>query len=248
MPSQTMWFDVLLEAMPDALVGVDRSGVIRFVNLYTESLFGYECDDLVGVPFETLVPGSVQHLHVAHREGYNSVPRTRPKGTDLKLRGQRRDGTKFPVDIALSPMDTEDGMLVIAVVRDLTHDQSMEANRRQDDHLLAIVEYSDEAIITATLDGIITSWNPAAEKIFGYSSEEIIGKSNEPLAPRDRRNEMMAIRVKVRAGQPVEHLETMRVRKDGRVFAVSLSVSPIHNADGAVVGTSTIARDVSKVR
>ena len=135
MPSQTMWFDVLLEAMPDALVGVDRSGVIRFVNLYTESLFGYQGDDLVGVPFETLVPGSVRHVHVAHREGYNAVPRTRPKGTDLKLRGQRRDGTKFPVDIALSPMDTEDGMLVIAVVRDLTHDQSVEANQRQDDRL-----------------------------------------------------------------------------------------------------------------
>lgn len=123
-----------------------------------------------------------------------------------------------------------------------------ETDRSRDDRLLAIVEYSDEAIIAATLDGRIKSWNPAAEKIFGYASDEIIGNSNELLTPRDRRNEMMAIRVKVRAGQSVEHLQTMRVCKDGRVLAVSLSVSPIHNSDGVVVGTSTIARDVPEVR
>jgi PAS domain S-box-containing protein len=130
----------------------------------------------------------------------------------------------------------------------VTRDQSLEADRSRDDRLLAIVEYSDEAIIAATLDGVITGWNPAAEKIFGYSGEEILGQSNERLTPPDLRNEMVAIRVKVRAGQHVEHLQTLRVRKDGRVFTVSLSVSPIHNADGAVVGTSTIARDVSEVR
>ena len=243
-----MGFDDLLEAMPDALVGVDRSGVIRFVNRHTESLFGYERDDLVGVPLETLVPESVRQVHVAHRRGYEAAPRSRPMGADLNLRGRRRDGATFPVKIALSPMGTGDDMSVIAVVRDMTHDRSVEADGRRNERLLAIVEYSDEAIITATLEGIITSWNPAAEKIFGYCTQEIVGKSNELLTPPDRCNEMMAIRVKVRAGPSVEHLQTMRVRKDGRVFAVSLSVSPIHNADGAVVGTSTIIHDRSEMR
>ena len=102
MPSQTTGFEGLLEAVPDALVGVDRSGVIRFVNHQTESMFGYGRDDLVGAPIETLVPESLRQVHKAHRERYFADPATRPMGTDLRLRGQRADGTEFPVDISLS--------------------------------------------------------------------------------------------------------------------------------------------------
>lgn len=117
---QTREFESLLEAMPDGMVGVDQSGVIKFVNCKMESLFGYNSGDLVGVHIETLVPESVRHVHRGHREGYNDAPVQRPMGTDLILSGQRRDGTQFPVDIALSHSDTADGLLVIAAVRDMT--------------------------------------------------------------------------------------------------------------------------------
>jgi PAS domain S-box-containing protein len=112
--------------------------------------------------------------------------------------------------------------------------------------MAAVVEYSGDAIIGRDLDDAITSWNPAAEKILGYSSQEIIGKSAGALIPKDGAGELKAIEAKVRAGKPVEHLETTRVRKDGTVIPVSLTVSPIRDVDGAIVGASTIARDLTE--
>jgi PAS domain S-box-containing protein len=120
MSSQTRNFEGLLETSPDALVGVDEEGLIRFVNRQTESLFGYDRDDLIGQPIEILVPESLRAAHRVERQGYVQDPRDRAMGVRAKLRGRRRDGTKFPVDIALNPIDTGDGLFVIAVVRDLT--------------------------------------------------------------------------------------------------------------------------------
>src|SRR5450631_4032298 len=215
MSSKTTKLESLLDAVPDALVGVDHAGVIRLVNHQTELLFGYEGDDLIGAPLETLVPESLRPVHKVHREGYVAAPFTRAMGLGLELRGQRRDGTQFPMDITLSHTDTENGPLVIAAVRDMTGRAETEEGRRHSDRLAAIVEHSDDAIIGKTLDGIITSWNPAAERLFGYSGDEIVGRSVEMLSPEDRRGEIQAILAKIEAGEHVENFETLRVRKDG---------------------------------
>jgi PAS domain S-box-containing protein len=246
--SKATEFEGLLEAVPDALVGVDKAGVIRFVNHQTESLFDYERADLVGAPVDMLVPVSLRQAHVEHRESYATAPKARPMGTDAKLSGRRRDGTEFPVDMSLSPSEPGDDMLVIAAVRDMTHYRSAEADRRRADRLLSIVEYSEDAIIGKTLDGIITSWNPAAERMYGHSNEEIIGKSVDLLSPEGAGAEIMAILAKIKTGEHVDHFETNQVRKDGTVFPVSLGVSPIRDTDGAIVGVSTIARDVSDTK
>jgi|BarGraIncu00222A_1022003.scaffolds.fasta_scaffold03566_6 PAS domain S-box-containing protein len=248
MSSKTTKFEGLLEAVPDALVGVDHAGVIRFVNRQTELLFGYERDDLIGAPLETLVPESLRPVHKVHRERYVAAPFTRTMGLDLELRGRRRDGTQFPVDIALSHTDTEDGPLVIAAVRDMTDRNKTEEGRRHSDQLAAIVEHSNDAIIGNTLDGIVTSWNPASERMYGYSAEEVTGKSIDLLSPPGQAGEMHAILARIRAGQPVERLEATRVRKDGSAITVSLTVSPIHDQRGAVIGASTIARDLTGAR
>ena len=156
-------------------------------------------------------------------KGRNGVPGLAHRRTDLRRgrRGRRR----------------------IRDPRDVTEQkQAFEAAQR----MAAIVENSDDAIIGRTLDGIITSWNPAAERMYGYSSEEIIGKSVILLSPEDRAGEMIAILAKISAGQPVERLETIRVRKDGTVFPVSLTVSPIRDPDGTIVGASAIARDMTE--
>jgi PAS domain S-box-containing protein len=246
--STTTKFEGLLEAVPDALVGVDRAGVIRFVNHQTELLFGYERDDLIGAPMETLVQESLRPVHKTHREGYFAAPFTRTMGTDLELHGRRRDGTQFPVDIALSHTDTEDGPMVIAAVRDMTGRKKAEESRRHSDRLAAIVEHSDDAIISKTLDGIVTSWNPAAERMYGYSAKEITGKSIDLLSPPGQASEMHTILARIRAGQPVERLETTRIRKDGSAITVSLTVSPIYDQRGAIIGASTIARDMTGAR
>jgi PAS domain S-box-containing protein len=109
-----------------------------------------------------------------------------------------------------------------------------------------MVEFSGEAIVGGTLEGIITSWNPAAERIFGYSSQEMIGKSVRLVLPEDRTNEAIPALAKIRAGQYVERLETMGIRRDGTVFPVMLSVAPILDTDGEVVGLSAIAHDVTE--
>jgi PAS domain S-box-containing protein len=112
--------------------------------------------------------------------------------------------------------------------------------------IAAIVEFSGEAIISTTLEGIITSWNPAAERLYGYSSEAIIDKSGSLLSPQDRTGEIISILTRVRDGEAVEDFETFSVRKDGTVVPVSLTVSPIRDADGAIIGASAIARDMTE--
>src|ERR1035437_4708950 len=246
MSSKTTKFEGLLEAVPDALVGVDHAGVIRFVNRQTELLFGYERDDLIGAPLETLGPESLRPVHKVHRERYVAAPFTRTMGLDLELRGRRRDGTQFPVDIALSHTDTEDGPLVIAAVRDITGRKKTEEAHQQSERLAAIVEHSDDATIGKTFDGIVTSWNPAAERMYGYSSEEMVGTSIDQLSPDGRTGEIISILARIKAGQDVEHFETLRVGKDGTVLPVLLTVSPVRDADGAVVGASTITRDMTQ--
>ncbi|HEY5249768.1 MAG TPA: PAS domain S-box protein, partial [Dermatophilaceae bacterium] len=116
---------------------------------------------------------------------------------------------------------------------------------RHSERLAAIVEHTDDAIIGKTLEGIVTSWNPAAERMYGYSAMEVIGKSVDVLSSPGQPGEMRAILARVRAGQPVERFETTRVRKDGSAITVSLTVSPIHDRHGAIIGASTIARDMT---
>jgi PAS domain S-box-containing protein len=241
-------FGNLLEAVPDAVVGVDKAGVIRLVNHQVESLFGYERADLIGASLEMLVPVPLHHIHAAHRAGYNADPKIRPMGTGLKLTGQRRDGMEFPVDVSLSPVNTAGRLLVIATVRDVSDRQKADQERELMSRQLAIIEYSGEAITSGTLQGVITSWNPAAERIYGYSAEEIIGKASTVMIPQDRTDELNGVLNKVRAGQSVENLETVRVRKDGTLFRASLTIAPMREARGEIIGASVITRDVTERR
>src|ERR1035437_3582668 len=245
MSSKTTRLENLLEAVPDGLVGMDQEGVIRFVNHQTESLFGYDRDDLVGQPIQTLVPEYLWEVYSEHREEYFADPRSRSMGLDLELIGRQRDGTQFPVNITLSHIDTGDVLLRISAALEVTkRKQALENAQR----MTAIVENSNDAIIGMTLNGMVTSWNAAAEKLYGHSSEEIIGKSIARLSPEDRTGEIISTLAKIKAGQPVERLETIRIRKDGTEFPVSLSVSPIPQEDGAVVGAASIPREVTQPR
>jgi PAS domain S-box-containing protein len=127
-------------------------------------------------------------------------------------------------------------------------DQKAEGLHGRKDELAAIVEHSDDAIMGKTLEGIITSWNPAAERMYGYRAQEVIGKSVEILSPTCRAGEMIAILAKVRAGRHLDRFETVRIRKDQTPITVSLSVSPICDAHASIIGASSIARDVTSQR
>ncbi len=241
-----MRFESLLEAVPDALVGMDQNGVIRFVNRQSELLFGYERDELVGQSIDMLVPETLWQIYAQHRQDYFADPRTRSSGLDVELSGRHHNGGEFPINVNLSNIDTGDVLLVITAVGDVAAQQQAVQNAGL---IEAIVEYSDDAIIGSTLQGTITSWNPAAEEMYGYSSREAIGRSiGKLLTPQDRAGEPQDNLAKISAGQHVHHLETERVRKDATVLPVSISVAPIRDADGAIVGASEMHRDVTGQR
>jgi PAS domain S-box-containing protein len=240
-----MRFENLLEAVPDALVGMDQKGMIRFVNRQTESLFGYDRDQLIGQHIDLVVPETLWQIYAQHRKDYFADPRTRSSGLDLELSGRHHNGGDFPIHVSMSNIDTGDVLLVITGVGDVATQQREVRNAGLAE---AIIEYSDDAIIGATLDGTITSWNPAAEKMYGYSASEIIGRSGQLLIPDDRADQMNELLIGLKTGHHVEHLETTRLRKDGSVVSVAVNSAPIYDEGGNIVGVSAAHRDVTEQR
>ena len=251
----------LLEALPDAVVAVDRDGAIVEVNSQAQELFGYERDELMGENIEILVPEGYRGRHRQHREKFSESPKTRRMGADLDLYGRRRNGTEFPVEISLSPVSTEKGICVLSAIRDISdrqriaeelrraneelHRKSAEQLGEYRTRLAAIVDSSEDAILSKDLDGTVTTWNKGAERLYGYTPEEIVGKNISLLAPTDRLVEIPQILQRIANGELVDHHESVRITKDGRRLDVSLSVSPLRGANGDIVGASTIARDMT---
>lgn len=236
-------FRALLETAPDAMVIINAKGAIELVNAQTERIFGYPRADLIGQPVETLVPERLRSRHLGHRGNYFHAPKVREMGAGTELSGRRRDGSEFPIEISLSPLETDQGTWVTAAIRDVT-----QSKRERDAavRLAAIVESSNDAIIGKDMRGRITSWNRAAVQTFGYTAEEVIGKEVTMLFPPDRLHEEQQILERVRGGEQIKHFETQRRAADGRLLEMSLTISPILDASGKVVGASTIGRDISE--
>ncbi len=235
-------FRGLWETAPDAMVIVDEAGEIVLVNSHTERLFGYRRGELVGRRVEMLMPQRYRERHAGHRDGFFASPTTRPMGA-LELCLRCRDGRELPVEISLSPLVTDRGTLVSAAIRDVSKRLAGEEARRL---LAAIIEHTDDAIFSKDPDGTITSWNKGAERLYRYSASEAIGMSVSALVPADRHGEEEQILERLITGGWVEQSETVRVRKDGSRVEVSLTVSPIRDARGAVIAASTIARDITE--
>jgi PAS domain S-box-containing protein len=236
----------LYEMLPDAILAVDQQGVIRYANRQAGRLFGQEPATLVSTPVEALVPENLRETHVAHRARYNLEPRRRAMGKGLDLVAQRADGTTFPVDIMLNPLTHLAEPMVLAVVRDMTERRAAEeALYRSQARLAAIVTSSDDAIVGKTVDGIVTSWNEAAERMFGYSAREMIGQSIRRVIPTDRQTEEDMILGRITRGERLRSYETVRNTKDGRAIDVSITVSPVRDEKGRIIGASKIARDVT---
>ncbi|MDQ1536294.1 MAG: hypothetical protein QOE58_687, partial [Actinomycetota bacterium] len=202
-----------------------------------------------GVPRDELIGTDFSQYFTNPDEAHEGYERAFAQGslTDYPLTLCHKDGTLTDVLYSASVYrDFNDQVLgVSAVARDVTQQkEALAASQR----MAAIVASSDDAIIAMTLEGTITSWNPAAELLFGYTSEEIVGESVQTVAPKDRPGEMEDILAKVGAGEHIDHLETIGARKDGTVFPVSLTVSPINDADGVIVGTSMISRDMTELK
>jgi two-component system sensor kinase FixL len=243
-------FRLAVEAAPNGIVMVDASGRITMLNRQAESMFGYALAELLGQPVEILVPEGSRAVHPSLRSAFVAEPVPRPMGAGRDLFGLRKDGSEFPVEIGLNPIETEEGPMVLASVVDISARKRAELELRESEHqyrnVAAIVESSDDAIISTTLEGIVTTWNKGAERIFGYSADEAIGRSVLIFAPPGRENEMTAILDRIRSGERLDHYESQRRRKDGTVLDVWLTESPIYDAQGQLVGVSKIAHDITE--
>ncbi|MGE5055262.1 MAG: PAS domain S-box protein [Acidobacteriota bacterium] len=251
----------IMEAIPDAVAAVNQQGVIVQVNAQMEALFGYTRQELIGQAIEMLVPQRQRGQHHGHRDRFHSQPKLRRMGSGLELNGLRRDGSEFPVEISLSPIPTGNGLIVLSAIRDISERKRIEEELRRANaelelrksrelaayqrRLALIVDSSQDAIIGKNLDGIVTHWNQGAQEIYGYTAQEMIGQHISTLTPEDKAHEITEILRRIRQGERVGYFESVRVTKDKRKLNMSVSVSPIYDSEGKVVGASTIARNIT---
>jgi PAS domain S-box-containing protein len=164
-------FEKLFEFSPDAVLVTDRDGIVLRANQQTEILFGHTRAELIGQPVELLIPERFRPAHPRHRAGYAAQPRTRPMGAGLELYGLRKDGTEFPVDIMLSPLQVDEQPLVLTIVRDTTRRRLAELERDRQANLAreraALLELAHDSIIVRDLENRITFWNRGAEEKYG---------------------------------------------------------------------------------
>jgi len=234
---------LIIEASPNGMIMVGREGKITLVNRQAEALFGYSREELIGQRIEKLVPERFRSQHPGYRQGFFHDPKVRPMGAGRDLFGLKKDGTEVPIEIGLNPLETTEGVFTLASIIDITERKRAEEETAR---IVSIVESSDDAIIGKTLEGMITSWNRGAEKLYGYKREEVIDKSISLLIPPGHEDDLPHLLRQLKHGEHIKQYETSRLRKDGTLVDVAITVSPIVNPAGRVVGASVTARDITE--
>jgi PAS domain S-box-containing protein len=231
----------IVASSEDAIIDTDLDGIITSWNPAAERLFGFAASEAIDRTIALIIPEDRR----GEEEFVLSRLRTGVPIDHFETLRRRKDGSLVDVSMTASPIHAPDGT-IIGVSKSARDISAMKRMEREAYRLAAIVESSDDAIVSKDLNGIIQTWNRSAEQMFGYSAEEAIGQSITIIIPKDRLSEEATVLSRIRAGLSVEHFETIRQHKNGRFLTISLTVSPIRNASGQVIGASKIARDVSE--
>ncbi|CAN5576721.1 hypothetical protein BH23PSE2_BH23PSE2_10790 [soil metagenome] len=236
----------IIATASDAFVAIDRSGLIIDWNARAESIFGWPRAEALGrLLSQTIIPHQHRQAHNRGLDHYLATGEGPVLNKPIEITALHRDGHEFPVELTIWPVTIGVSTTFNAFVRDITE-------RRQAEEISAkfsaIIASSDDAIVSKTLEGIITSWNPAAEQMFGYTMQEAVGKPMAMLIPPERLDEEPQILARIGRGERIEHFETVRVRKDGKQINVSATISPIRDGSGRIIGASKIARDITERR
>jgi PAS domain S-box-containing protein len=231
----------LVVSSDDAIISKDLNGIVESWNPAAEALFGYTAREMIGQSIRKIIPADRQ----SEEDEVLAKIRAGIVVDHFETRRQRKDGQLIDISLTVSPVRDFAGRITGAskIARPIgEHKRAAIAAL----HLAALVQSSDDAIVSKDLNGIVQSWNPAAERLFGYRADEMIGQSITRIIPRDRLSEEDYVLGRIRSGLNVEHFETVRQRKDGGLVDISLTVSPIRDAAGNVIGASKIARDIGE--
>jgi len=237
------WLAAIVESSDDAIVSKDLDGVVTSWNPAAERIFGYTAEEMLGQSIARIIPPD----QLDEEKLILSRVRSGQRIEHFQTVRRRKDGSHVYLSISVSPVRDASGTIIGAskIARDITSQHDGERIRGL---LAAIVESSDDAIISKDLNGTITSWNHAAQRLYGYAPEEMIGESVMKIVPPDLYDEELRILAKVREGHRIEHFETSRIARDGRRIEVSITVSPVRSSSGAIIGASKMARDLTSLR
>jgi PAS domain S-box-containing protein len=237
-------FGPLLESTPDAITIVNGIGRIVHVNSHAADLFGYKHSEMIGKPVEVLLPERLRRAHGVHRSNFQLQPRARAMGQGLELHGLRSNGEEFPVEISLSPLQTEAGTMVMSAVRDISD------RRKAEQKFRGLLESAPDAMVIVGREGRIALVNSQTERLFGYAREDLLGKPVEILVPQRFRGRHGSHRdtffLQPRARSMGAGLELYGQRSDGTEFPVEISLSPLETEDGLFV--SSAIRDATERR
>ena len=234
----------IVESAMDAIVAIDDEMRIVLFNAAAEKMFGTPAKDALGIRMERFIPQRFAAGHLTHVLRYGDTGVTnRAMGGLGTLWAVRANGQEFPIEVSISQLEVGGRKLFTAIVRDVTERMKAEGVQRR---FAAIVHSSEDAILSMSLDGIIESWNPGAQRMYGYSEAEAVGHSIMMIVPLDFQEEETEILRRMNRGEAIEHHETVRLTKEGRRLVVSLSQSPIRDSAGKIVGISKIVRDITE--
>ncbi|MBC7984536.1 MAG: PAS domain S-box protein [Candidatus Obscuribacterales bacterium] len=230
----------IIQHTNDGIITKTLDGTITSWNAAAERLFGYSAAEAIGKSISMLIPP-------IQRAEEQQILATIARGTSIdhiETIRVRKDGSSINVSIAISPLFDKQNNVIGAskIARDITQQKQAEARLK---HYEALVRYSNDAIVSKTLDGVVTSWNPAAERLFGYRADEVINQPLLAIVPPDLIDEEKLVLARLDRGEIINHIETVRIHKDGRRVDISMTISPIIDEFGKVIGASNISRDIS---
>jgi PAS domain S-box-containing protein len=226
-----------LENSQDIIILLNLDGKIVYVNKKSLEYYGYSKDEFLSMNICKL-----RGIHNNSMDINEHIKNTEDKRIEFQTFHYKKDGSSFPVEICCIRVNYNSEILILSIIKDIT-----DRIKRKEELLrfASIVEDSDDAILSKTLDGTITSWNRGAELLYGYSEEEIIGKSISTLIPEESKEDIFLILDKIKNNIKIKHYETLRINKSGKKLFVSISVSPIYNRNKEVIAASTIARNIT---